>query len=50
MAEILEQVVIEHRADLLDDEDTRWRLEQAVDRTQAREHARGHSFLAPPRQ
>jgi len=44
MAEILEQVVIEHRADLLDDEDTRWRLEQAVDRTRARERAKGTAF------
>jgi hypothetical protein len=44
MAEILEQVVIKHRADLLDDEDTRWRLEQAVDRTRARERAKGTAF------
>jgi Plasmid pRiA4b ORF-3-like protein len=44
MAEILEQVVIEHRVDLLDDEDTRWRLEQAVDRTRARERAKGTAF------
>jgi len=44
MAEIIEQVVIEHRADLLDDEDTRWRLEQAVDRTRARERAKGTAF------
>jgi hypothetical protein len=44
MAEILEQVVIEQRADLLDDEDTRWRLERAVDRTRARERAKGTVF------
>ncbi len=44
MAEILEQVVIKHRTDLLDDEDTRWRLEQAVDRTRARERAKGIAF------
>jgi len=44
LAEILEQVVIEQRADLLDDEDTRWRLEQAVDHTRARERAKGTAF------
>jgi hypothetical protein len=44
MAEILKQVVLEHRADLLDDEDTRWCLEQAVDRTRARERAKGTAF------
>lgn len=44
MAEIIGQVVQERRMDLLDDEDTRWRLEQAVERSQAREQAQGHPF------
>jgi Plasmid pRiA4b ORF-3-like protein len=44
MAEILEQVVIEHRAAVLDNEDTRWRLERAVDRTRARARAKGTAF------
>ncbi len=44
MAEIIGQVVQECRMDLLDDEDTRWRLEQAVERSRARERAQGHPF------
>jgi len=45
MAEIIGQVVQERRIDLLDDEDTRWRLEEAVERSKARERAQGCPFL-----
>ena len=38
MAEIIGQVVLERRTELLEDEDTRWRLEKAVERSKAREH------------
>ena len=44
MAEIIGQVVLERRTDLLDDEDTRWRLKEAVSRSKAREHAQGRPF------
>ena len=30
--------------ELLDDEDTRWRLEDAVERSKAREYAQGRPF------
>lgn len=44
MAEIIGQVVLERRPELLDDEETRWRLEDAVERSQARERAQGRPF------
>ena len=44
MAEIIGQVVLDRRTDLLDDEDTHWRLEQAVERSKAREYAQGRPF------
>ncbi|MEO8713673.1 MAG: plasmid pRiA4b ORF-3 family protein [Acetobacteraceae bacterium] len=44
MVEILDEVVLEQKADLLDDEGTRWRLEQALERSQEREEARGRPF------
>lgn len=44
MTEIIGRVVLERRTDLLDDEDTRWRLEGAVERSKAREHAQGQAF------
>jgi hypothetical protein len=44
MAEIIGQVVLERRAELLDDEETRWRLEDAVERSKARERAQGCPF------
>ncbi len=44
MAEIIGEVVLERRTDLLDDEDTRWRLEEAVECSKAREHAQGCPF------
>jgi hypothetical protein len=45
MTEIIGEVVLERRLELLDDEDTRWRLEQAVERSKARERAQGQAFL-----
>ena len=44
MVEILRQVVLERRPDVLDDEETRRRLEDAVARSQARERAQGRPF------
>lgn len=44
MAEIIDQVVLERRADVLDDEETRSRLERAVERCRTREQARGEPF------
>ncbi len=44
MAEIIGQVVLERRAELLDNEETRWRLEHAVERSRARERALGRPF------
>lgn len=41
MVEIIGQVVLERRTELGDDEETRWRLERAVERSKARERARG---------
>ena len=43
MAEILGKVAQERRSDLLDDE-TRWRLERAAERSKAREDAQGRPF------
>jgi len=44
MAEIIGDVVLERRPEVLDDDNTRWRLEQAVARSQAREQAQGRPF------
>ena len=44
MAEILRQVVLEERSEALDDQETRWRLENAVERSKARERAQGRPF------
>ncbi len=44
MTEIIGQVVLERRTELLHDEDTRWRLEEAVERSKAREPAQGRPF------
>lgn len=41
MADILREVVLEGRSAVLDDQGTRWRLEDALDRGKARERARG---------
>jgi hypothetical protein len=44
LIEIIDQVVLEGRAELLKDEETRWRLEQAIERTEARGDAQGEPF------
>ena len=44
MADILREVVLENRPELLMIQETRWRLEDAVERSKAREHARGQPF------
>ncbi len=44
MTEIIGQVVSERGMELLEDKDTRWRLEEAVERSKAREHAQGRPF------
>jgi hypothetical protein len=44
MAEILREVVLERCPELLDDEETRWWLEEAVERSRARESAREQPF------
>ncbi len=41
MADILREVVLESRPEVLRDEDTRWQLENALERAKARERARG---------
>jgi len=51
MAEILGEVARERRVDLLDDDETRWRLERAAERSKARERGkredpRGASWLS----
>ena len=44
MTEIIGEVVLERRMELLEDEDTHWRLERAVERSHARERAQGQAF------
>ena len=44
MTEIIGEVVLERRMELLDIDDTHWRLEQAVERSKARERAQGQAF------
>lgn len=44
MAEILGEVLLERRPEMLDDDETRWRLEGAVARSRARERAQGQPF------
>jgi len=41
MADILREVVLENRPEVLRDEDKRWQLENALERAKARERARG---------
>lgn len=45
IASILREVVLEDRPEVLDDQDTRWRLEDALERGRARERARGRPFM-----
>jgi hypothetical protein len=44
MAEIIGQVALDRRPEVLDKDETRWRLESAVGRSQARERAQGRPF------
>ena len=44
MAVIIGQVVLEGRAERLEDEETRWWLEDAVERSELRERAQGRPF------
>jgi hypothetical protein len=44
MAEIIAEVALERRPEVLDNEETRWRLEQAVEHSQAREALKGGPF------
>ena len=45
MADILREVVLENRPELLRDQETRWRLENAVERSKVHERARGRPFV-----
>ena len=45
MADILREAVLEDRPEVLKDQETRWRLEDAVERSTARECARGRPFV-----
>lgn len=45
MADILREVVLENRPEVLRDEDKRWQLETALGRAEARERARGCPFV-----
>jgi len=45
MADILREVLLENRPEVLRDEDKRWQLENAVERAKARERARGCPFV-----
>jgi len=45
MADILREVVLEDRPEVLRDEDKRWELENALERAKARERARGCRFV-----
>jgi len=45
MADILREVLLEDRPEVLEDQETRWRLEDAVERSEARERACGHPFV-----
>jgi hypothetical protein len=44
MADIVGEIVHERRPDLLEKDETRWRLERAVERCKAREQAQGRPF------
>jgi hypothetical protein len=45
MADVLREVVLENRPEVLRDEDKRWALESAMERSEAREQARGIPFM-----
>lgn len=45
MVEIARQVLLEERPEVLQDEETRWELEGVLERSRARELARGKRFV-----
>jgi hypothetical protein len=45
VAEIVGHEALERRPEVLDDDDTRWRLEQVIERGKAHERAQGRPFL-----
>jgi len=45
MADILREVVLENRPEVLGDQDKRWQLDDALERAEARERARGRPFV-----
>ncbi len=45
MADILREVVLENRPEVLGDQYKRWQLENALERAKARERARGCPFV-----
>jgi len=45
MADILREVLLENRPEVLGDQDKRWQLEIALERVKARERARGSLFV-----
>jgi hypothetical protein len=44
MAEVVGDITRERRLEILDDAEVRWRLERAIERSQARERAQGKAF------
>jgi hypothetical protein len=44
MSEIVDRAVIQGRREILDDADTHWRLESALERAEERERWRGRPF------
>jgi hypothetical protein len=44
MAEIIGDITRDRRPEILDDAEIRWRLERAIERSQARERAQGNAF------
>ena len=44
MADILREVVLENRPEVLNDQETRWQLKDALDRGKARQRAQGRPF------
>jgi len=45
MADILREVMLENRPEVLGDQDKRWQLDDALERAEARERARGCPFV-----
>ena len=47
LVEIIDPIIRERRSEILDDDETRWRLNNPLDRIQARERAKGKPFSRP---